>query len=887
MSFIEDIFKRFWSINLIRFGIIAALNTLFGYTLYALLLTIGLHYVLATFTGQIIGILVNFKTYSRFVFRNGDNSLIGKFVGVYAFTYICNIIGIAYLVNQIGLSDYISGAVMVIPIGCLTFLLNKILVFKKINNNISEGKVITIKEMLKSFVSNKPLFAFSIVLLFGLAYMIKGSFDAGMSGDEHIHQVQAEHVYNYYASFGKDSTAATVTPDYNLPYYGQAVDNLAYAIAKWFQIEDKMQVRHTTNAVFAWFGMLFAALLAFLLAGRKYIPAIITFTLFFFSPRYMGHAYNDLKDSNLAALMMVGIYYIFKFLKELPKPKTSTIVMLIISIGLSVSVRIGGLLLIAYFGLFALVYYFANYSIKDIFGGGGVGNGGSSLTKGETGVRGGGIGRSATSGGAQISSTALFWKKIVGLGLLISICGYLLAVLLWPYALKAPIDHTIDSFKSMSQFAINIRQLFEGKMQWSNNLPWYYTPKFILMTIPVAVIIGLVIGLCTLWKKGSRAFTFMLIFAFVFPIFWITYTKANVYGGWRHSMFAYPPMVVFAGLGLNSLLQKFRSRISVNIFYAVTAAVVLALLWHPIRHYIKNHPYEYVYFNEASGGIKNALGRYEMDYYYHSTREAAEWVVKNAQIEEDRKIKLACFHPSSVDYYTRKDTAKINTEFSRIYDMGDRDWDYAIFTITGMNPSWLKNKNCFPPKNTVHTIDVDGTPICIILKRFDKNDFYAKQAKQRGDNSTAIDLYRKALDYNPYNEQALENLSELYLNTSKLDSAQILAEFWVNNVPDNRTAIQSLSNVYYSKRDFNSMLKLAENCKKLYPSDIEGYWMSALAYTQMAQGNRQYLQFALNDLQKLVEIRPFKQAYILMAQIYASVGDRTTAERCQNIAQRL
>ena len=73
----------------------------------------------------------------------------------------------------------------------------------------------------------------------GLISIIGMSTGAGMSGDEHFHAEHAVNVYNYYITGGADSTAAVVTPEYNLPYYGQSVDNLAYVVAKIFGIEVK------------------------------------------------------------------------------------------------------------------------------------------------------------------------------------------------------------------------------------------------------------------------------------------------------------------------------------------------------------------------------------------------------------------------------------------------------------------------------------------------------------------------------------------------------------------------------------------------------------------------------------------------------------------------
>ena len=54
----------------------------------------------------------------------------------------------------------------------------------------------------------------AIVSLFAISFM---SSNAGNSGDEHFHLEQAEHVYNYYTTFGEDSTAAVITEKYNLP----------------------------------------------------------------------------------------------------------------------------------------------------------------------------------------------------------------------------------------------------------------------------------------------------------------------------------------------------------------------------------------------------------------------------------------------------------------------------------------------------------------------------------------------------------------------------------------------------------------------------------------------------------------------------------------------
>jgi len=113
----------------IRFLFIGGINTLFGYGIFSLFLFIGLHYSLAALLGTILGILFNFKTTGVIVFNSRDNSLIFKFFGVYGVVYVLNVLGL-YLFSLAGVGAYISGALLILPMACVAFVLNKKFVFK-------------------------------------------------------------------------------------------------------------------------------------------------------------------------------------------------------------------------------------------------------------------------------------------------------------------------------------------------------------------------------------------------------------------------------------------------------------------------------------------------------------------------------------------------------------------------------------------------------------------------------------------------------------------------------------------------------------------------------------------------------------------------------------
>jgi len=115
--------------RLFKFLLVGGLNTLFGYSLFAVLIYAGLHYTVAVFIGTIIGVVFNFKTTGKLVFKSHDNSLIWKFFGVYGVIYLLNIIGL-YLLEKISIDIYIAGMILILPMALVSFGLNKRFVFK-------------------------------------------------------------------------------------------------------------------------------------------------------------------------------------------------------------------------------------------------------------------------------------------------------------------------------------------------------------------------------------------------------------------------------------------------------------------------------------------------------------------------------------------------------------------------------------------------------------------------------------------------------------------------------------------------------------------------------------------------------------------------------------
>lgn len=124
--------RRLWAIQFLRFLVVGAVNTAFGYGVFAGFILLHLHYTVAALLATICGVLFNFKTTGVLVFENKNNRLIFRFFGVYAITYLLTI-GLLKVFNFYNVSNLIGGAIIALPIAFISFSLSKKLVFRALN----------------------------------------------------------------------------------------------------------------------------------------------------------------------------------------------------------------------------------------------------------------------------------------------------------------------------------------------------------------------------------------------------------------------------------------------------------------------------------------------------------------------------------------------------------------------------------------------------------------------------------------------------------------------------------------------------------------------------------------------------------------------------------
>lgn len=693
-------------------------------------------------------------------------------------------------------------------------------------------------------------FAFALILLIGMPI---AAYNSGISGDEFVQYKQGKAVLNWFMNFGEvndQNRTAVEDPKTLLHLYGSSFDLVTAAFNKMFSIENEYEWRHVINSLTGWLLILFCGLLAVRI--KSWRAGLIAMFLVFISPRILGHSWNNPKDIPFAMSYIIGLYYILNYLRNITQIKFKHVLLVAMAIGISIGIRIGGLLLFAYLGLFTGLYYL-------IISG--------SLIK--------------AFSPENLKLLKPIFTSLAG----IFVLGYIAGIILWPYALIDPIANPLESLNVMTSYGTSIRQLFEGEIVWSDFLPWYYISKYILITTPIVVWVGVLTFLGLYFKYQNRMelfWKFCVFFAFAFPIAYIIYKNSNVYGGWRHALFVYPPVAVCAAIGYDQLVSFVKNR----MFQKLALLGIVALAFHPLKHTFSNHPYQYQYFNEVVGGIDAAAAKYETDYYYHSTKEAYEWIQQNIDLSkysEENPLKIATNGLFSVRYFARHELNKsISLSYARYYDRGTKDWDYYICVNSYINPGQLK-RNLWPPTNTAYAVTVDNTPLCAVIERKTRKDLEGIQALSRGDNGNAIRLLKEAIAEDPMSEVAYLNLAQAYLNTRQFDLGIKVTEDIMRIYPNYDKALYTRSLLYLNAGKLKEAIETSKEVLKENPKYDNSYYIMAVAYANAGD-----LNSAKQNLQKCIEGMPnFKPAYEMMAQIYKQEGNQSEAQRFQGYANQL
>ncbi len=593
-----------------------------------------------------------------------------------------------------------------------------------------------------------------------LLVMLWVSKDYGISGDEYTQNTYGEHVYNYYATFGEDKGALTFKNVYN---YGGFFDLLCVAVNKVLPT-DEYNTRHFITAIFGFLAIVFAVLLAKFYKGWG--AAFLTALFMFFTPRFFGESMYNPKDIPFALGMVMGVYFICRFVAAFPKPSWKDALWVALSIGFAIGIRVGGLLLIPFlFVAIGIEYVFDWRKHYELFG-------------------------------AEIKRLAIY---TIG----ICIVGYFSGLIFWPFALESPLQNPFTALSEMSNFSVGIRMLFGDKHIMSQNVTGGYIPTWIGLTTPIIILLGM---LLSPWLFVSKQYKFhkllFLFFVALFPWLYIVYKHSPLYDGWRHLLFIYPMLVVISALTFTSAIEYVQNK---SVKYVIAGLVTIGLIL-PARWSIANHPNQVVYFNELAGGIDGAYGYYETDYYMNSIKQAFYKLAKEKDLYNTKDsviIVTNCIEPMW-QYVASLKNPRVVADYVRYRERETKPYTYGIFFSRFIDRQLLQN-GYYPPANTIITIKADNTPLAVVTKADpEQNAYKANQYYEAKDYANAVVYYQKALAKDAKNETLYLNYAIALASTGHMNEAINATNEYLKMVPEDMNGYQILVQLYKAIGDMQS-----------------------------------------------------------------------------------
>lgn len=674
---------------------------------------------------------------------------------------------------------------------------------------------------------------FMLLCALSLAAMTILSRDAAISGDEFTQFDWADTAIIPYYTDGKD--AALSDPKKLMHLYGSSFDTFTALMARITGTEDVYEMRHFWNAIFGFICIFFTSLIIKRIT-RSYLYAGIGLILLFFTPRLLGDALNNPKDIPFAAGYLIALYYAIKYYSNRGRKPLSQFIGIITGISLAISIRIGGLVLLPIVATIAGFEYIRQIGVKSFLSFKWVG----------------------------------FQKLLLGF-IIITAASFFIGIAPWPYGIEDPFTNPFKALKEFTNFGATLRQLFEGKLFDSDLLPRYYLVKYIAITLPLVSIAGVALFSIIAISKKVKIPTaaWYLVFAAVFPVFYIWFQKSNVYGGMRQVLFVIPCLVAIAVSGFHMLSNILGNKKWVKIAIPVS---MLLINIPAASHIVKSHPMEYIYFNELAGGVKGAYGNYEMDYYLASLKPCTEWFLNNvARKNPNQKFVILTYGMDQVKYYCRKDT-NVHVGFTRYDDRSEKKWDYAIFFNAYLDKDRLLSGK-YPPVGTVYTPKIDGKPMGLVIKRPSFADFEGFEADRSKEYDKAVKKYKEYLEKDPNSNEVYLYLAYAYANLGKMDSAIWSANQSVKLYPEFTKALFALNQFYVGKGDYEKGIKVMDQYLAARPKDSDAHLIKGQTLAQKGD-----LNGAIQSIQQAIAFAPMDyRAYSLGAQIYQGLGDKINA----------
>lgn len=445
----------------------------------------------------------------------------------------------------------------------------------------------------------------------------------GVTWDEELQSQYGQAVVDYYASGFKDLRFQEI---FNLYLYGGTFDGLA-SVVDSFTPFSVYETRHLINAMCGLLGLWGTWKLARTIGGE--IVGLLALILLATTPMYYGHMFNNPKDIPFATGIVWSIYFMARVFKSLPNPCWRLLLKLGLVYGLTLGVRVGGVMLFAFWVL-PLAFYALNSFLK-------------SSEK-----------RTMLS---FLRQAAFILIRII---LPVAILSYVMMLVCWPWAQQSPVQNPLRALSEFSNFPQDVEVLLDGTTYRSTQLPWYYVPLYFAVQLPELLLVLVFTTFYTLpfivrteLDRAQKQTLVVMALMILFPILYAVFHHPALYDTVRHFLFVVPLVCVLAALSGHYIYRQVAEQTIETTYGKFLRRGVVALCSFAVLSQVvvmvQLHPYEYIFANQFAGGVGGIWGRYELDYWGSSFKEAAEelqtYVSKHGGVPDGKIYRIAICGP--------------------------------------------------------------------------------------------------------------------------------------------------------------------------------------------------------------------------------------------------
>lgn len=544
-------------------------------------------------------------------------------------------------------------------------------------------------------------FILILALLFLMPYL---SRNVGVSTREWQQNEYSEAVYKYYQN--GDETYTTM-PQYVTK--GQLSDVLLVSAAHSLGFKNIFRLKHRLSALLGWLLIVVSGL--FLAKNVSWRSAFFCSLLMFCTPRLLGYTFGNFNDTLFALAFFFTLFQIWQFCYDFPLIRWVRVAGIFLGMLVATTTSLSGFALCELFFFFVIIYFVVKNPIKKFF-------------------------------------TGQYWVSLLTLILIVGATSLLVVLMNLILSPGFQIQDLRGGDKFMQMFVATSQQLpqfFEGKTISIAEPPTDYVMKYVFITTPFVVILGLL--LCVVFFRTIlKEFSLFTIFALMFAIVYLLWSFSSKYMGsdivCTVIFMMLPLLVMMATLGYEAVLLKVDDRYTNAVI--VVLAIFLASL--PLRHVIFNRPLTLCYFNEVSGGIHNAAERYELDINNQSSKVAEQWFAQymtgvQDSLDNEREQQmdslllyvdsvasdmqsldslLFAMKPDSVSVYTNGSEAfcqmlsgedlRLTVIRADVHSMDELEGDYYI--LFGNRTGLFKQID-----SAFYTIDLERVPVVSFFKK--------------------------------------------------------------------------------------------------------------------------------------------------------------------------